>query len=68
MGHTVKVNPLVVLVTVLVGKEPLGLAGSVFAIPMEAALAVVVDEWHHERTLDDQNLQLDGATQVLVEP
>jgi predicted PurR-regulated permease PerM len=54
MGHTVKLNPLVVLVAVLVGHELLGLAGALFAIPMAAALAVVVDELHHERLLDEQ--------------
>jgi predicted PurR-regulated permease PerM len=55
MGHTVKLNPLVVLVAVLVGYELLGIAGALFAIPMAAALAVMVDELHHERLLDEQN-------------
>jgi len=54
MGHTVKLNPVVVLVAVLVGAELLGVAGALFAIPMAAALAVVVDELHHERLLDEQ--------------
>jgi len=54
MGHTVKLNPLVVLVAVLVGYELLGIAGALFAIPMAAALAVIVDELHHERLLDEQ--------------
>jgi predicted PurR-regulated permease PerM len=54
MGHTVKLNPLVVLVAVLIGHELLGLAGALFAIPMAAAVAVVVDELHHERLLDEQ--------------
>jgi predicted PurR-regulated permease PerM len=54
MGSTVKLNPLVVLVAVLVGNELLGIAGALFAIPMAAALAVVVDEVHHERLLYEQ--------------
>src|SRR5262249_15930753 len=54
MGHTVELNPLVVLVAVLVGYELLGIAGAFFAIPMAAALAVVVDELHHERLLAEQ--------------
>jgi predicted PurR-regulated permease PerM len=58
MGHTVELNPLVVLVAVLVGNELLGLAGALFAIPMAAALAVVVDELHHERLLDEQGRQV----------
>jgi predicted PurR-regulated permease PerM len=61
MGHTVKLNPLVTLVAVLVGKELLGLAGALFAIPMAAALAVVVDEWHHERLLDERACDMDAS-------
>ena len=54
MGHVVKLNEMVVLVSVLVGYELLGLAGALFAVPLAAALAVVVDELHHERLLDEQ--------------
>jgi predicted PurR-regulated permease PerM len=49
MGHAVKLNPLVVLVAILFGYELLGLAGALFAVPVAAALAVIVDELHHER-------------------
>jgi predicted PurR-regulated permease PerM len=51
MHDTVKLNPLVVLVAVLVGHELLGVAGALFAIPLAAALAVIVDEFHQERLL-----------------
>lgn len=54
MGHAVKLNPLVVLVAVLVGYQLLGLAGALFAIPLAAALAVVVDELHEERRLAER--------------
>jgi hypothetical protein len=65
MNHTVKLNPLVVLSAVLIGHELLGLAGALFAIPIAAALAVVVDEVHEQRLsderrmLDAQQLELD---------
>jgi predicted PurR-regulated permease PerM len=54
MDRAVKLNPLVVLVAVLVGHELLGVAGALFAIPLAAALAVFVDELHHQRLMDEQ--------------
>jgi predicted PurR-regulated permease PerM len=54
MGKAVKLNPLVVLVAILTGYELLGLAGALFAVPLAASLAVIVDEFHHERLLADQ--------------
>jgi predicted PurR-regulated permease PerM len=62
MDRAVKLNPLVVLVAVLVGYELLGLAGALFAIPIAAALAVVVDELHQQRLLDEA--ASDGAGAV----
>ena len=59
MGHTVKLNPLVVLIAMLIGKELLGWAGALFAIPLAAAFAVVVDELHHERLLAEAHAELD---------
>ena len=50
MSHAVKLNPLVVLVALLMGYELLGLAGALFAVPLAAALAVIVDEFHAART------------------
>jgi predicted PurR-regulated permease PerM len=55
MGHAVKLNPLVVLVAILTGYELLGLAGALFAVPIAASLAVIVDEFHHERLLSEQD-------------
>jgi predicted PurR-regulated permease PerM len=59
MGHTVKLNPLVVLVAMLIGKELLGWAGALFAIPLAATLAVVVDELHRERLLAEAHAEMD---------
>lgn len=62
MGHAVKLNPLVVLVSVLVGYELLGIAGALFAIPLAAPLAVIVDELHQERLLAERNAELSPST------
>jgi len=51
MSHAVKINPLVVLVALLMGYELLGLVGALFAVPLAAGLAVIVDELHHERAV-----------------
>ncbi|MBV9544459.1 MAG: AI-2E family transporter [Chloroflexi bacterium] len=59
MGHAVKLNPLVVLLALLVGNELLGLAGALFAIPLAAAAAVIVDELRRERLI-----QLEAASLV----
>jgi predicted PurR-regulated permease PerM len=65
MGHAVKLNPLVVLVALLVGNQLLGLAGALFAIPLAAALAVVVDELHQERLRADQDAQVELGAPVV---
>ncbi len=44
MSRTVKVNPLVVLLSVLVGVQLLGLAGALLAIPLAGSIQVVVKE------------------------
>jgi predicted PurR-regulated permease PerM len=68
MDRAVKLNPLVVLAAVLVGKELLGLAGALFSIPLAAALAVMVDELHSERLLDEQKLPVEFNTPVSAKP
>ena len=54
MGRAVKLNPLVVLVAVFTGYELLGLAGALFAVPLAASLAVIVDELHQQRLIAEQ--------------
>jgi predicted PurR-regulated permease PerM len=49
MSRTVKVNPLVVIVSVLAGVELLGLAGALLAIPVAGSLQVAVKAAWHER-------------------
>jgi predicted PurR-regulated permease PerM len=66
MGRAVKLNPLVVLVSLLVGNELLGLAGALFAIPAAAALAVVVDELHQERLLQLEDAEVEQPVPALT--
>jgi predicted PurR-regulated permease PerM len=70
MDRAVKLNPLVVLVAVLIGHELLGLAGALFAIPFAATLAVLVDELHHERLLDEQRngVEVEQNAPLMVTP
>jgi predicted PurR-regulated permease PerM len=55
MSRTVSVNPLVVLLSVLLGVELFGLLGALLAVPAAGALSVVVKElWRHRPTDHDQ--------------
>jgi predicted PurR-regulated permease PerM len=44
LGHAVGVPPLVVFLSILVGAELLGLVGALLAVPITAAVAVVVQD------------------------
>lgn len=63
MSRTVKVNPLVVLVSVLVGVEMLGFAGAVLAIPLAGSLQVVIKAVRRE-TLRDRLVLPDDDLQA----
>jgi len=45
MGHAVELHPVVVMVAILAGGELLGIPGALLAVPVVAALSVVVDEF-----------------------
>jgi predicted PurR-regulated permease PerM len=49
MSTAVKLNPLIVLLSLLVGGELMGLIGALISIPAAAAIAVVIDEIRRER-------------------
>jgi len=50
MSKTVHINQLVVLVSVLIGVELLGMLGALLAIPVAGVLQVIVrDLWDHRR-------------------
>lgn len=55
MSRTVKVNPLAVLLSVLIGVDLFGFVGALLAIPVAGALSVVVKEiWRHRASPVDQ--------------
>jgi predicted PurR-regulated permease PerM len=48
MARTVKINPLAVLVSVLIGVELFGLLGALLAIPVAGVIQVIIrDVWDH---------------------
>jgi predicted PurR-regulated permease PerM len=49
MGQAVNLHPVVVMVAILSGNELLGIPGALLAVPVVAALSVVVDEVQRER-------------------
>jgi predicted PurR-regulated permease PerM len=62
MSRTVKVNPLTVLVSVLVGVELFGLLGALLAIPAAGVIQVVArDVWSHR-----QGRLADGASAAVI--
>ena len=48
-GRAVNVNPLVTIVSLLVGAELLGILGVLLAIPTAAAIQIIVREWWRAR-------------------
>jgi len=49
MGHAVKLHAVAVTVAILAGAEFLGATGTLLAVPVAAALSVVVREVQRER-------------------
>ncbi len=49
IGRAVKLSPLAVLLAVVIGSTLLGLVGALLAVPVAAALAVVLDEARQQR-------------------
>ena len=48
-GRTLKVNPIVTIVSVLVGASLLGILGALLAIPTAAAIQIVLRDWWANR-------------------
>ena len=53
--RTVSLHPLVVLVAVLIGGSQLGVLGALLAIPVAAAVQIVVKDWWHYRKRPDHH-------------
>jgi predicted PurR-regulated permease PerM len=57
MSRTVRVNPLVVLLSVLIGVELFGFIGALLAVPMAGASSVIIKEmWLHRPSARDELL------------
>jgi predicted PurR-regulated permease PerM len=48
-GHSLRVNPIVTIVSVLAGAALLGILGALLAIPVAAAIQIVLREWWSNR-------------------
>ena len=48
-GRTVKLSPLLVLISVLIGAELAGILGALGAIPVAGAIQVIVVDWLRNR-------------------
>lgn len=67
MARTVKVNPLVVLLSVLLGVELFGFVGALLAIPVAGAITVVIKEiWRHRTSVSDQLVLVSDRGIVLL--
>ena len=56
-GRTLRVNPIVTIVSVLVGASLLGILGALLAIPTAAAIQIVLREWWANRTHPEPTAQ-----------
>jgi predicted PurR-regulated permease PerM len=64
-GRTLKVNPIVTIISVLAGAALLGILGALLAIPIAAAIQIVLRDWwtnrghdrsaEHQRALDQRS-------------
>lgn len=68
MSRTVKVNPLAVLLSVLLGVELFGFTGALLSIPVAGAITVVAKEiWRHRTSMSDQLLLVSERGIVLLD-
>jgi len=56
-GRTLRVNPIVTIVSVLVGASLLGILGALLAIPTAAAIQIVLRDWWANRQRADSTAQ-----------
>ena len=61
MSRTVQVNPLVVILSVLIGVEVFGITGALLAIPFVGALQVAVRAGWHEYHQDHLRIESGGS-------
>jgi predicted PurR-regulated permease PerM len=71
-GRTLKVNPIVTILAVLVGASLLGILGALLAIPIAAAIQILLRDWWTHRPAavvsDAYAPAQNGSTGELVQP
>jgi hypothetical protein len=71
-GRALKVNPIVTILAVLVGASPLGILGALLAIPIAAAIQILLRDWWTHRPAavvsDAYAPTQNGSTGELVQP
>jgi predicted PurR-regulated permease PerM len=65
-GRALRVNPIVTIVSVLVGAELLGILGALLAIPTAAAIQIVLRDWWTNRDHEAATAAEQGATMDVV--
>lgn len=60
VGHAVKLNPLVVLIALIAGAGLLGVVGALVAVPLTAALAVLLDQLRDQPSPDRDERPAEG--------
>ena len=66
-GKSVKVNPLVTIVSLLIGGALLGILGVLLAIPTAAAIQIILREWWSYRSHRSPNGQVAETTPAITQ-
>jgi predicted PurR-regulated permease PerM len=61
-GRTLRVNPIVTIVSVLVGASLLGILGALLAIPTAAGIQIILREWWTNRQQSNSTAQSSART------
>jgi predicted PurR-regulated permease PerM len=68
MERAVDLHPLAVVLALLVGGELLGIAGAIVAVPVAAAIAVVLDEVRHTRSAPPSPPPAEAQVSAVIAP
>jgi len=60
-GRALSVNPLVTIISVLVGARLLGILGALLAIPIAAAIQILLRDWWSNRSAEASSATMEGA-------
>lgn len=61
MARAVNIHPVAVMLALLAGSELMGITGAIVAVPVAAALAVIVDEFRHRDDAPPDDASPDDA-------